>query len=150
MQLSRFSNRSFENAFLRLNVNKAGFYVDLCVFGDWRKQCFIVSTFRALGVIASLGQCHSCCPKHAFLKDLPSQKLLIVNLSARMLTRTEVHNLTDQVVCLAAELILLPKQNFKSLNSRRRLVPSEVRKYQSELLLPKSPYLYWILPRVIP
>ena len=41
-----------------------------------------------------------------------------------------------------AELVLLPKQNLKSLNSRRRLVPSEGRKYQSKFLRPKSPYLY--------
>jgi len=55
---------------------------------------------------------------------------------------TRGSQLTDQVGCLAAELVLLPKQNFKSLNSRRRLVPSEVRKYQSEILLQKSFYLY--------
>ena len=38
----------------------------------------------------------------------------------------ELHNLTNQVVCMVAELFLLPKQNFKSLNSRRRLVSSAV------------------------
>ena len=84
MQLSRFSNRSFDNAFLRLNVNNAGFYVDLYVFGDRRKQCFVVSTFTALSVIGSPGQCHSCCPEQAFLKDLPSQKLLIVEVVANL------------------------------------------------------------------
>jgi len=67
---------------LRLNVNKTGFYVDLYIFGDWRKQCFGASNFTVLSVIGLPGQSHSCCPKQAFLKDLPSQKLLIVNVGA--------------------------------------------------------------------
>jgi len=54
----------------------------------------------------------------------------------------EVHDLTDQVVCLVAELVLFPKQNLRGLNSRRGLLPSEGRKYQAEFPLPKSPYLY--------
>jgi len=36
--------------------------------------------------------CHSCCPKQAFLKDLPSQKLLIVEVGVRMLTSIELQS----------------------------------------------------------
>jgi len=71
MQLSRFSNRAFENAFLGFIVNKAGFHVDLCIFGGWRKQCFGISTFTALSVIASPGQCHSFCPSKPFSRTYP-------------------------------------------------------------------------------
>jgi len=34
------------------------------------------STFTALSVIASLGQCHSCCPSKPFSRTYPVEKSL--------------------------------------------------------------------------
>jgi len=76
-------------------------------------------------------------------KGLTQSKSLDCELLAQHRQHPEVHNLIGQVVCMAAELVLLPKQNCKSLNSRRRLeqlARGEV--VQSESLLLKPLYLY--------
>jgi len=55
-----------------------------------------------------------CWLKQSCLKDLLSQKLLIEELVANLyfIALLEFHNLNSQVVCKAAELVLLPKQKL--------------------------------------
>jgi len=108
--MSRFLDRSFERI-LRFNVNKVSFHVDLSFLENWRKQYFVVSNFTVLSVINSPGQSHSCWLKQSCLKDLFSQKLLIVELVANI-ALLGVHNLTFQVVYMDAELVWLPKQKL--------------------------------------
>jgi len=100
-------------------------YVDSYIFGDWQKQCFWSFYFYG-------PECHSFARTSHFVlsgislsQGLTQSKTL--DCERQNADRTEVHNLTDQVVCLAAELILLPKQNFKSINSRRLVSLSETR-----------------------
>jgi len=52
-------------------------------------------------------------------KGLTHSKTLDCELLAQRCHHPEVHNLTGQVGCMAAELVLLPKQNLKGLNFRR-------------------------------
>jgi len=90
----------------------------------------------ALSIIASPGQCHSCCPKQDFLKVLPSQKLLIVEVKGQhpAPTRAPINLTSVRQSCFTSKA--------KALNSR----PVPV----SGFLLSKSPYLYWLFSREFP
>ena len=97
--MSRFTNRSFENVFLGFDVNKVSFHIALGFLENGRKQYFGVSNFTVLSVINSPGQSHSCCLKQSCLKDLLSQKLLIVDLVANLyfIALLGFHNLTNLI-----------------------------------------------------
>ena len=81
-------------------------------------------------------------PEAILSKGLTQSKTLDCELLVRLGRHPEVYNLTGQVVCLAAELVLLPKQNFKSFKLQKetsQLVRDEFDR--SEILLLKSAYL---------